>query len=142
MSFKSEECAWSQTSLKILGRTVVGIIGWEFDIDIEKEHLYAAGSKPIDIQDGNEKPTGSVKVLKFELDLLNDAAQAVGYAHIGLVPKDATVITCTFKKTPASQMRVITALGVAFTKINMGMEQNAKSMPVTLPFLAMDIAVA
>ncbi|KAK6033562.1 tape measure domain protein [Ostertagia ostertagi] len=51
------------------------------------------------IKEGNEKPSGSVKLLKFEVDLMNDAAQAIGYAHIGQVPKEAILITCAFKKT-------------------------------------------
>lgn len=139
MPFKSDECAWAQTSCKFLGRTATGLRGFEFDIEIDADHLYASGSKPIDIQDGNEKPSGSLKLLKFEVDLLNDAAQAAGYAHIAQVPKEAIVITCTFKKTPTSQMRTITAIACKFTKVNLSMEQNAKNMDVTLPFLCMDI---
>lgn len=139
MSFSTKECAWAQTKIKLLGRTIIGIQSFEFGKEVDKEHLFAAGDEPIDIQTGNKKPTGSVTVLKYELDMLDDAAQAAGFAGIEDVPHDAIIITCAFKKNPASEMRVIDALGVAFTGKRYAMEQNAKSMPVPLPFLCMKI---
>jgi len=42
MAFDSKECAWAQTKIKILFRTVVGIIGIAFKYGIDKEHLFAA----------------------------------------------------------------------------------------------------
>jgi|ERR1035437_1655448 hypothetical protein len=138
--FTTKECAWAQTSLRLLSRTIIGAQGFEFDIDIDKEHLFAAGSKPIDIQSGNEKPTGNIKILKFELDQLNDAAQLAGFDNIAKVPHELILITCAFKKLPTDPIRIVEAAGVAFTKVNTGMAQNAKMTEVTLPFLAMDIS--
>ena len=138
-TFTTQECAWSQTSLKLLGRTTTGLLGFEFDLDLEKEHLYAAGNKPIDIQIGNEKPTGHIKVLKYELDSFNDAAQLAGYDSLLHVPHTGILITCSFKKNANSPIRIITASGIAFSKMSVGMEQNAKMTQITLPFLAMSI---
>jgi len=142
MPFKSDECAWAGVSMKVLSRTITGLRGFEFDIDIDIEHLFAAGNKPIDIQEGNEKPSGSIKLLKYEVDLMNDAAQAAGYPHIAKVPKEAILITCAFKKELTSKMRTITAVAVKFSKLNFGMEQNAKMSDVQMPFLCMDIVLA
>lgn len=136
-AFSTEECAWAQTSVRLLGRTIQGIQGFEFKKGVEKEHLYGAGSNPIDIQSGNSKPEGSIKLLKYEVDLLNDAAQAAGYDDITEVPHTAINITCSFKKTPSSPIRTIESQGVAFTETSYAMEQNAKMMQVSLPFIAM-----
>lgn len=136
-SFSTEECAWAQVSMKILGRTIVGLQGFKFKRGVEKEHIYGAGANPIDIGVGNVKPEGSIDVLKYELDLMNDAAQAAGHSDITDVPHTLIMITCAFKKTPTSQMRTIEATGVAFLEYEVGMEQNAKMTKVSLPFLSM-----
>lgn len=139
--FTTEECEWSRTSFKVLGAEVIGRLKFAFDIDIEKEHLYAGGSKPIDIQSGNEKPTGSIEILKFELDKLNAAAQAAGWPTIAHVPHQLIGITCIFKKFATSPRKTITAKGVAFSKVSIEMAQNAKQTNCPLPFLAMDIVL-
>lgn len=141
MPFDSKECAWAQTNLKILTRTVVGSRGFNFKYGIEKELLYAAGSMPIGIQEGNEKPEGSIKILKFELDLLQDAAQLAGYKSILHVPHTAILITCSFKKDPTDTIRIIEALGVGLGEWEVAMEQNAKFAEVTMPWIALDMNV-
>ena len=137
MPFSTKECAWSQTQIKFLGRTIVGLRGFEFKKSVEKEHLYGAGDEPIDIQTGNKKPDGNLELLKFEVDLLNDAAQAAGFSDITEVPHPAVVVTCTYQKNKGDQLRTITAFGVAFTDISFAMKQNAKMSEVTLPFINM-----
>ncbi len=135
--FTTKECAWSQISIKILGRTIVGLRGFEFKKGVEKEHIYGAGSNPIDIQTGNVKPEGNLKLLKFEVDLMNDAAQLAGYDDYLEIPHTAVVITCAFKKAPTDEIRIIESSGVAFTEMSFAQEQGAKMTEVTLPFLAM-----
>ncbi|HML58658.1 MAG TPA: hypothetical protein PKA85_09845, partial [Ferruginibacter sp.] len=76
MAFSTKECAWAQTSIKLLGRTIIGIRGFEFQKDFEKEYVYGAGADPIDINNGNKGYPGSLTLLKFEVDQLNDAAVA------------------------------------------------------------------
>lgn len=137
MIFDTAECAWQHTSLRILGRTVSGLRGFSFKKGVEKEHLYAAGPDPVDIQSGNRKPEGSIKMLKYEFDLLNDAAQEAGYDDITDVPHTLIVITCTYKKRKTDPLRVIEAMGVGFLEWENGMEQNAKMTEVSLPFLSM-----
>lgn len=139
MSFTTKECAWAQTSLKMLGRTITGLRAFEFRKAKEKEHLFAAGAKPIDIQEGNVTPTGSITLLKYEVDQLNEAARLAGFADITEVPHTAISIVCTFKKTAASKTESVRVVGVAFSEIPVGMQQNAKMTEVAMPFLAMDV---
>ena len=70
MGFSTTECAWSQTSIKMLGRTIIGIRGFEFEKTIDDEYIYGAGDEPLDITSGNKSYPGSIKLLKYELDLL------------------------------------------------------------------------
>jgi len=139
MEFSTNDCAWSNTSVVVLGRKLTGLRGFEFKKSIEKEHVYASGDEPVDIRSGNKKYEGNLKLLKYELDLLNDAAQAAGYADITEVPHTAIAITVEFKKTNTTKSRLLSVPGVAFTELAIAMEQNAKMTEVTLPFLALRI---
>jgi len=138
MGFSTKECAWAQTTVKILSRTLVGIQGFEFGINIDKQYLRGAGSKPIDIQEGDEEYPGNLDLLKYEVDMLNDAAKQAGYANILKVPHEAIVITTTYKKVETDAPRKITAVGVAFTSLKAAMKANDKNTVVPLPFIAMD----
>jgi hypothetical protein len=138
-TFSTKECAWAHVSVTLLGRTIVGLRGFEFKKTVEKEHLYAAGDRPIDIQSGQQKFEGNLKLLKFEVDMLNDAADNAQYNDILEVPHDLITITCDYKKRDSDPTRTITVSGVAFNELTLNMEQNAKMTEVTLPFLAMDI---
>jgi hypothetical protein len=141
-AFSTNECAWAHVSITVLNRTIVGLRGFEFKKTVEKEHLYAAGNMPIDIQTGNKKFEGNLKLLKFEVDMLNDAAAAAGYDDILEVPHDLIVITCDYLKKSTDTKRTVTVTGVAFTELSRAMEQNAKMSEVTLPLLAINITEA
>lgn len=137
MSFSTNECAYKSVRVKMLNRTFVGLQAWEFGKKIDKEYLYGAGDEPIDIQEGNKSYPGSLTLLKYEVDMLNDAAMAAGYLDITEVPHTAITIETEFKKTPTAPMRRIQVLGVAFTDLTMAQQQGAKSTPVQLPYLSM-----
>jgi len=138
-AFSTKECAWAHVSVTVLSRTIVGLRGFEFKKSVEKEHLYAAGDSPIDIQTGNKKYEGSLKLLKYEVDMLNDAAAAAGYEDILDVPHSLITITCDYKKQATDTARTISVEGVAFTELSRAMEQNAKMSEITLPLIAMNI---
>lgn len=141
MGFSTKECAWKSVEVKMLGRTFVGIKGFEFSKSIEKEYLYGAGSEPIDIQEGNRAYPGHLKLLKYEVDMLNEAAAKAGYEDITEVPHEAIAITCNFKKNAGDPTKTITAMGVAFSENKIGMEQGGKFSEVTLPFLSMKTTI-
>lgn len=138
-AFSTKECAWAQINITVLGRKIVGLRGFEFKKTVEKEHLYGAGDAPIDIQTGNKKVEGNIKLLKYEVDMMNDAAKVAGFFDILEVPHQLVLITCDYKKLATDPKRTITVSGVAFTELTSAMEQNAKMTEVTLPFIAMDI---
>lgn len=141
MSLSTKECAWSQVKVKVLGRTLTGIRGFEYKKAVAKEALYAAGSKPIDIQSGNESFDGNLRLLKYEVDMLNDAALAAGYGDLLGLPHEVVAITVSYKKRATDPMRTATVVGVAFTELPHGMEQGATMQEVTIPFVAMDVVL-
>lgn len=138
MNIRSSECAWHQTEVKVLGRTLQGTRGWEIKKTVEKEPLYGAGQHPLDITEGNVKVEGSFKVLGFEADALNRAAQEAGYGDITAVPHEAIVANIKMKRSPADKTTNIAIRGIAFTECGDSMDQGAKNREVTLPFVAMD----
>lgn len=142
MSFSTKECAWAQTTLKFLGGTPIGIRGFEFKKNIEKELIFAAGDEAIDITSGNKSVSGSLTLLKFEVDKLNEAAQKALYDDITEVPHTLLLVTCAFKLTPTSPIQIIeTPMGIAITDITYAMQQNAKFMEVPLPFISQKLTV-
>jgi len=136
---RSSEYAWQHTELKLLGRVITGLRGWEFRKAAEKEHLFGAGNKAIDIQTGNVTVTGNIVVLGFELDRLNQTAQLAGFQDIAEVPHEAIALTLSFRKTIADPKTTVLVRGIAFTEYVHAMQQNAKMREVTLPLLAMDM---
>ena len=139
ININSNECAWHQTEVKLLGRTLTGIRGWEIKKTVEKEPLYGAGQNALDITEGNVKIEGSFKVLGFEADALNKAAQAAGYDDIASVPHDSIVANIRLKRSLADRTTNIKIRGIAFTECGDSMEQGAKMREVSLPFIAMDV---
>ena len=138
MNIRSSECAWYQSEVKILGRTLSGIRGWEIKKTVEKEPLYGAGQHALDITEGNVKVEGSIKVLGFEADAINQAAQEAGYDDITAVPHEAIVANIKMKRSPTDKATNIAIRGIAFTECGDSMEQGAKNREITLPFIAMD----
>jgi hypothetical protein len=139
VNITSDECAWSRFEMKILNRTIKGLRGFGFKKEVEKEHLYGAGNDAIDIQVGNKKNSGNIKVLGFEADAINKAARDAGYDDITDVPHEAIIITCSFKKRAVDPIKTYVATGVAFTESGVDLEQNAKMREITLPYVAMDV---
>jgi hypothetical protein len=135
----SSECSWNHVSVRILGRTITGLRGYEVKETIEKEVLYGSGGEPVDILEGNAKYEGNLKLLKYEVDLLNDAAMAAGYSSINRVPHTLIAIDIEYKKGNTTPIRYLSVKGVSFTEAGYAQEQNAKMTEVTLPFIAMGI---
>lgn len=141
MGFSTKECAYAHITLQMLGRTFVGLRGFSFEKNIDKEYLHGAGNEPIDIQVGNKTYPVTLKLLKYEVDALNDAALNAGFDDILEVPHDAITITCSFKKNATDKIRTIVAAGVAFSNIKFGQDQGAKFTEVDMPALAMKVTM-
>ena len=139
-NIRTSECAWAHCEVKILGRVIKGMRGFSAKKTKELEELYGAGSDPLDLQEGNKKYEGNIKILGFEVDALDRAAQNAGYDDITEVPHEAITLTFRFQKTKLDKKTFLTVTGVGFYEKDEAMEQNAKMREVTLPYKAMNIA--
>lgn len=139
MNIRSSECAFHNADVKVFGRSITGLRGWELNKEVEKEPLYGAGQHAIDITEGNVKCSGSLTVLGYELDAMNRAAQLAGYDDILSIPHEAVVLTVTYRKTLADPVTKQVARGVAFTNMPQTMQQGAKNREIQLSFVCMDI---
>lgn len=137
--YNGQEVVWLDLKVRVFGSVVVGLRGLKYSKETEKEALYASGNKVLGIQIGNEKLEGSLKILKNDFDKLNDAAIAAGYDSITDVPYQVTVITANYKQAYGRPMRTDILSGVAFSKFDKGLEQNAKMMEIELPFIYMQL---
>lgn len=133
MYFDSRECSWSDIKVVIAGREVTGIRGINYKPSQEKELLYGAGDEPIGIQRGNRAYEGEIKLLKFELDLLENAAHAAQARDILDVRLDVVV---TYQKG-TDPLKTDALLGVEFKEFQKGMDQNAKFMEISIPIIFM-----
>lgn len=128
----SKEVEWSDAELFLNGVRITKVQGFKFKLAQEKEFLYAGGNDPLSIQRGNKAPTGEFRLLKGAVDALNAGARAAGGNSLLDI---ALVAVIKFKAKGVRTVQTATLTGVEFTEYEYGMEQNAKSMPITLPFL-------
>lgn len=132
----SQELEWQHATLSLLTTTITGLRGFKYKKNRDAEHLHAAGNEAVGIQRGNIKIDGSIKILKSELDRLNDAAQSASYADISDIPPQLIVLTFNYKVAFGRKQRTDVLYGIQFTEIERAMEQGAKQMDIELPFLA------
>ncbi|SIT25623.1 hypothetical protein SAMN05421786_11541 [Chryseobacterium ureilyticum] len=137
VNITSSECAWANFEVQILNRRIKGLRGFESKKSVEADPLYGSGMEPIDITKGNIKYEGNIKVLGFEADAMNKAAQDAGYDDITEVPHELIIISISFKRRLTDKLKSIITTGVQFTEDGISMEQGAKNREVTLPFIAM-----
>lgn len=130
--FDTKECEWSDMELFINGAKITKVQGVKFKEAQEKEFLHAAGNDAISIQRGNKTRTGEIRLLKGAVDALNAAAVAAG----GTSLLDVNfVLVVSFKAKGARLIKTHTLGGTEVSEYEIGMEQNAKSVPVTLPIM-------
>ena len=130
--FDSKECEWNDLELYIDGAKIAKFQGLKYSTAQEKEALHAGGNEPFSIQRGNKAYEGEVTLLKGVVDILNAAAKTAGANDILDV---AVTIVANYRAKGSRQVQTDTLIGVEFTKYEKGMEQGAKSMPITLPIM-------
>lgn len=134
MKFDSQEVAWADISVSLFG-TAIKIRGVKYSKETEKEAIYTSGNDPVGIQTGNSKYEGSLKMLKNQLDALNDAAKLAGFRDITEVPYQVFFATVNYKLAFGRPMRTDVLQGLSISKFEKGMDQNAKLMEIELPFM-------
>ncbi|AKK74441.1 hypothetical protein OK18_19105 [Chryseobacterium gallinarum] len=137
INITTSECAWAHFEVKILNRVIKGLRGFESKKTVDAEHLYGAGMEPIDITKGNIKYEGNIKILGFEADAMNKAAQDAGYDDITEVPHELIVISISFKRRITDKIKSYISTGVQFLEDGVSMDQGAKNREITLPYIAM-----
>lgn len=131
-----KEVEWADQKFLYEGTPCAAIQGCKFGVKTDKAHLFAEGDENIGIQSGNRQPTGSVKLLKSAVDALNIAAKSAGGRDLTDLVGN---IVFTYKQQGVRALQTLTLIGVEFSQYEYGMEQNAKSMAIDLPFLYTDI---
>lgn len=132
--FDSTEVEWGQFKVFFNGLDIGKIRGLKYSVESEDEELYAGGDEPIDIQSGNRKYSGELKILKGALDGLNEAAVAAGYRDITDVPAKSVSIVATYSPKGNRVLQTDTLMAVKIGKFEKGFDQGAKMMEITLPF--------
>lgn len=133
--FNSNEYAWVDIKVVLLGREVEGLRGIEYKVKRQKEALYAAGKKARGIQKGRKEYDGTITILQSELIALDRAAQEKGYEDITDIDFDVIV-------SYLPESGVITTdkvMGASITEIPRGMKEGDLQMEIALPFIALDV---
>jgi hypothetical protein len=127
-----KEAEWVDFSITIGGSKPVKILGVRYKAKKEKEPIYGEGDEPLDIQSGNRSYEGQIKLRKGAVDDLNTAAQAAGADDILDVTFD---VICHYKPRGSRPPQTDILESVDVTEFEMGWDQGAKSMEVTLPIV-------
>ena len=138
MFVNGQEYSWGDISLILGGRDVTRCIGIEYKTEQAKEELYGKGNKPLAIQTGNVKHTGTITLLQSELNTLQELARtATGKTNILKLSLDAVV--CYGNPLEGDVMTVDRLFGIQFTEVPKGMKQGDAKMEVALPFSCLNI---
>lgn len=132
---RNKEVEWVDLAIMVGGSVLTKFQGIKYKPAKDKQALMADGDKPIGIQSGNRSYSGELKLLKGPVDILNAAAVAAGGDDLLDLEVDIVV---TWKKRGIRPLNIDTLIGVQFTEYEKGMEQGAKSMPISLPFIYLD----
>lgn len=132
--FDSTEVEWGQYAVHFNGIGILKLRGHKYKKEKETEELYAAGEDPIDIQSGNNKYSGELKVLKGALDGFNKSAKAAGYDDITEIPTSLVSLVSTYREKGTRTLTTDTCMGVKFSEFEKDFQQGAKMMEITLPY--------
>lgn len=133
--FNSEEYAWGDIKVMLLGREVVGLRGMEYKVKRQKEALFATGMKARGIQKGKKEYDGTITILQSELIALDRAAQEKGYEDITDIDFDV-IVSYLPENGVITTDKVVNA---SITEIPRSMKEGDLQMEIALPFIALDV---
>lgn len=136
MPVNNIEYAWEDITVTAMGRAFERILEVEYDVEAEKKQIYGRGKKVKGIQNGNEKPTGTLTLGQSELEAL--IAQAQKTNRLAKVTDISFDIQVHYLNA-TGQLVKDRILGATFTKQPKMLKQGDVDMQVKLPFLATDI---
>lgn len=130
--FDSKECEWIDLQVYLAGAFLIKLRGIKYKSKKSKELYHAGGDEPHSIQSGNREYEGEIKIGKNALDSLNRAAIAAGGTDCLDLSFDVVV---KWAAKGSRTMAIDTLVGVEITEYEIGMDQGAKFMDVTLPIM-------
>lgn len=133
--FNSEEYAWVDIKVMLLGREVTGLRGMEYKVKRQKEALFATGKKARGIQKGKKEYEGTITILQSELIALDRAAQEKGYEDITDIDFDI-IVSYLPDNNVITTDKVVNA---SITEIPRSMKEGDTQMEIALPFIALDV---
>lgn len=132
--FNSEEYAWSDVNVILLGKNIAGLLGIKYKSSQSKDVRYGRGNKPIGFKRGNKAYEGSITILKSELDALKAASpngEIVDLRNLDIV--------FSYGDTETGALSTDVAKFVEFTESEESMKQGDENGEYELPFICLDI---
>ncbi|MEG0760072.1 hypothetical protein [Chryseobacterium sp.] len=134
VDINGREYEWGDLSLILGGRDLARFRGVKYnEAEIEREAVYAKGTKPTSIQSGNESFGGEFKMLQSEYEKLVVA----GGGTIKSLTLDA--IVCYGNPSKNNAMITDRIESLRFTGAEKEFNQGDKFMEITVPWIALDI---
>lgn len=136
-TFNSEEYAYKDLQVVLLGRPIIGLLGIKYGTRQEKSNVYGAGSKPIARSRGNVVYEGAeIRVLMSELRALLVSQGNPAKGLVALKPFD---VICSFAPEVGDAISTDILKYVEFTEQTIDINQNDQQIEVTLPIIIGDI---
>lgn len=130
---QGREYEWGDLTLILANQDMVRFRGIKYAPKIEREAVYAKGSRPVAIQSGNESFEGEITMLQSEYQKLVKA----GKGSIFSLMLDALLNYGNPLRGDAMITDRIESL--RFTEAAREMKQGDKFQEITLPFIALNI---
>lgn len=133
--FTTDEYAWADIKVVMLGRPVIGIRGVRYKVSRTKTNIYALGSKPVARTRGNKEFEGELVLLQSELEAIQKGLPK-GQDITDIRPFDIVV---SYAPNEGGQIVTDMMKAVEFLEVEKGMNQNDPNMELTLPVIIGDI---
>lgn len=133
VEINGREYEWGDLTLILANRDIVRYRGIKYTKKIEREAIYAKGSRPVSIQSGNESFEGEITMLQSQYQKLVRA----GGGSIFSLMVDA--LQNYGNPTKGDAMLTDRIESMRFTESTKELKQGDKFMEITVPFIALNI---
>lgn len=134
-AFNTNEFAWKDISINILGITISGVTNVKYSTEKGKEYLYGKGDDPLAVQHTNKGYPGEITLFQSVIEALEDAAKKVN-PNFDVTDVDFDIIVA-YGVGITTRTDIIK--GASIEKYEKGMAQGDPNMEVTLTFKAIGI---
>ena len=135
--FNSREYEWSDMTLILGGKPIIGIQSVKYTAKQDKKLVYGKGNKPQKIGKGNISYEGELGVLQSELETLQLQAKDRSILSLQL---DA--IVSYGNPTEGDVLVTDQLVGIQFTEEAKELKQGDTNMEIKLPFIFLDLKPA